>query len=270
MTDLEAVPAVEVAVETPAVAETVPPSEEPVATEGEEPKQAEPRTFTQDEHERAIQAAKAKLERKYEREHRQRLESENAALRQRDAPKAAEAPGKPVRENYADDVTFVEDLAGWKADQRFAERMATQKQESEQQAQARGFAEAQQNYEKRAAAIRVTNPDFDELVRDPDLNISEPMAVAIALAENGPKLALYLAKNPGEADRIARLNPALAQMELGRLDAKISAPTAKTISTAPAPLSSVPSTRAIIKDLENASQAEFEKAMKKSGSRYVR
>jgi hypothetical protein len=262
MTDLDATPEVEVVVETPATAEVVPPSEEP--------KQAEPRTFTQDEHERAIQAAKAKLERKYEREFRQRLESENAALRQRDAPRVAEAPGKPVRENYADDVSFIEDLSGWKADQRFAQLSANQQRESEAQAQARRANDAKQSYEKRAEAVRAENPDFDELVRDPDLNISEPMAVAIALSESGPKLALYLAKHPAEADRIAQLHPSLAQMELGRLDAKISATAGKTISTAAAPLKAIVSTRSIVTDLEKASQSEFEKAMKKAGSKYVR
>jgi hypothetical protein len=265
MTDIADVPVVE-AVETPAIAEIVSPVEEPVAPT-EESKQAE-RTFTQEEHERAIQAAKAKLERKYEREYRQRLESENASLRQRDAPKAAEPPGKPVRENYSDDVAFVEDLAGWKADQQFAKRMEVQQQDFQKQSHARSIEEAKQNYEKRAEAIRVTNPDFDELVRDPDLNINESMAVAIALSENGPKLALYLAKNPGEADRIARLNPALAQMELGRLDAKISAPTAKTISTAPKPLTAVQSTKAIVADLTNLSQEEYEKARRKQGARW--
>lgn len=255
-------------VETPATAEVVTPPEAPVEPV-EEQKQAEPRTFTQEEHERAIQAAKAKVERKLEREYRQRLEAENEALRAQHQPKV-EAPGKPVRENYPDDVSFIEDLAGWKAEQKFAEQSAAQRQETQKQTQARNVVEAKQNYEKRAEAIRATNPDFDDLVSDPDLKISEPMAVAIALSESGPKLALYLAKNPNEADRISRLHPQLAAMELGKLEAKISAPAAKTLSTAPAPLSAVPSTRAIIKDLEGASQAEFEKMMKKAGSRYVR
>lgn len=267
MTDLTEAPVVETVVETPAVVETVPPPETPVEP-GEEVKQAEPRLFTQDEHERAIQAAKAKLERKYEREYRARLESENASLRQRDAPKAVEAPGKPARENYADDVSFIEDLAGWKADQKFQSAQAAQQQEMQRQAQERTFTEVKQSYEKRAEAIRVTNPDFDELVTDPDLNISEPMAYAIALSESGPKLALYLAKNPAEADRIAQLHPSLAQMELGRLDAKISAPIAKTVSTAPAPLNALNSTKALVADLSNLSQEEYEKARRKQGARW--
>ncbi len=265
MTDITEAPAVEV--ETPATDVVVPPSEDPVEPL-EEVKQAEPRTFTQDEHERAIQAAKAKLERKYERELRSRLEAENASLRQRDAPKAVEAPGKPDRANYADDVTFIEDLAGWKADQKFSTALAAQQEAFQKQAQERTFTEVKQSYEKRAEAVRATNPEFDDLVTDPDLNISAPMAQAIALSESGPKLALYLAKNPDEADRIARLHPSLAQMELGKLDAKISAPVAKNISTAPAPLSTLNSAKSLVSDLSNASQEEYEKIRRKQGARW--
>lgn len=266
MTDIQEVPVVEV--ETPATAEVVPPTEEPVAPVEEEVKQAETRTFTQEEHERAIQAAKAKLERKYERELRQRLESENEALRQRSEPKPVEAPGRPEREQYQNDIDYIRAEARWEADQRFKVQLDQWNEQNQKQAQIRQFQEVKQTYEKRAAEVRRENPDFDELVKDPDLPISEPMAVAIALSDNGPKLALYLAKNQDEAERIYRLPPALAQMELGKLEMKISGTTPKKISTAPAPLGTVNSTKAIVADLSNLSQEEYEKKRRKMGARW--
>lgn len=267
MTDTFDAPAVE-AIETPAIAEIVPPVEAPVE-QTEEVKQVE-KTFTQEEHEKAIQAAKAKLERKYEREYRQRLEQENATLRQRDAPKVVEPPGKPERQNYADDVTFIEELADWKAGQRIEKTISEREQQSRQSEYQRELQSVVSTHEKRVEAIRATNPDYDEIVGAQDLNISKAMAEAIVLSENGPKLALYLGKNPEVSDRIARMHPSLAGIELGKLEAKLSVTPAKTLSNAPAPMKSVISGRALVKDLESASQEEFEKELKKAGSRYVR
>lgn len=257
------------AIETPAIAEIVPIPTEPVAVPDEEEKQDEPK-FTKAEVEQKIQERLAKAERKYERESRQKLEAELASLRQQNAPRPVEPPGKPDRKNYADDVTFIEELADWKAEQRISKTLSEREQQSRQTAQQRELADIVGTHEKRVEAVRAANPDYDEIVGADDLNISKAMAEAIVLSENGPKLALYLGKNPQEADRIARLHPSLAGYELGKLEAKLSAVQAKTISNAPAPMKPVISGKALAKDLESMSQEEFEKHLKKNGSRMVR
>lgn len=262
------------AVETVAVPPVTDAPEASPATPTEETTQAEtPEVpeFTRKQHEAAIQAAKAKLERKYEREYRQRLESENAALRQTNAPKPVETAGKPNREDFSgNDVAYIEALADWTADRKMDVKLQQWNEQSSKNQQQRFVESAVKTFQERAAELRKTNPDYDELIQNEDLNITPRMATAISLSESGPKLALYLAKNPGEADRIASLHPDLAGVELGRLEARISAPTAKIASTAPAPTRPGSTTRQIVSDFEKMSQGDFEKQMKKAGSRYVR
>lgn len=268
MTEIDGSPELE-AVETVAVPETDAPVEAPAATTEETPKQEE-RTFTREEHERAIQAAKAKLERKFERELRARLEAENAALRQQQAPKQQEVQGKPKREDFPDDVSFVDALADFRATERIKEFETKRAKETAEQAEKRTFTEALTKHERLVEKMRKEVPDYDEIVGNEDLNISQPVAQAILLSDNGPKLALYLGKNPAEADRISQMNPYQAAMELGKLEAKLSAPAAKTISNAPAPLNPVASGKALVADLAKMSQEEYEKYRSKQGARWAR
>lgn len=262
----------ELAPETVAVPETTDvPTEAPAATEETEKPKQEDRTFTREELERTIQKEKAKLERRFERKFNERLEAENAQLRaQIQQPKAPEVSGKPERQNFADDVSFIEALADFKATERIKEVESKREAESRATQQQREFREVTSTYEKRAEAMRAIAPDYDEVVGNDELNISKAMAEAIALSENGPKLAYHLGKNPSEADRIARLHPSLAGVELGKLEAKLSAPAAKTISNAPAPLSPVSSAKSIVAELSKLSQEDYEKARAKQGARWAR
>jgi len=62
------------------------------------------------------------------------------------------------------------------------------------------------------------------------------MADVLDLSEQGPQILYHLGKNPEEAMRIARLPPAHAALEIGRLEAKLSLPQAKTVTQAPPPI----------------------------------
>ena len=263
----------EVAVETPAIAEIVPPVEAPVDPLDEE-KQAEAPDvpeFTRKQQEKAIQEAKAKVKRHYEREYQHKLlEADNQALRQQLQPKV-ETQGRPERQAYAgDDERFIEDLADWKYQQRFEKSWQERDERQLQSESVRNLERVKSEYEKRADEVRKTHPDYDEMVNSDELSISRAMAETIALVDTGPKVALYLAKNPDESDRIARMPPAQAAYELGRLESKMSIASAKKISTAPAPLSAIASTKAITADLANLSQEDYEKVRAKQGARWAR
>ncbi len=257
------------AVETVAVPETTDAPPEAPAAPAEEVKQ-EVRTYTEDELQRSIQKEKARLERKFERERSARLEAEVAQLRQQQQPKVPDAQGKPKREDFPDDVSFVDALADFRATERIKEFETKRVRESAEQAEKRVFTDALSKHERLVEQMRKEVPDYDEIVGNEDLNISQPVAQAILMSDAGPKLALYLGKNPAEADRLSNLSPYLAAMELGKLEAKLSAPTAKTISNAPAPLNPVASGKALVADLAKMSQEEYEKYRAKQGARWAR
>lgn len=110
-----------------------------------------------------------------------------------------------------------------------------QTQETERVNQQTAQAHAQAWQGRRAKALEEM-PDYAEVAENPAVHISQPMAIAITSSENGPKLAYHLGQHPEEAERISKLAPAMQLMELGKLEAKITAPKKPAVSKAPAPI----------------------------------
>lgn len=211
-----------------------------------EPKQPEaPRVFTQEEVNAVVKQRLEREQRKFERE---RDELRRLALQGKDQPKA-DAPkdptAKPTRESYADYEQYVEALAEWKADRKFEER-ETKRREDEAKSQAMN---EQQRLHKahveREAKVREKYPDYEEKALNPDLAISDAMAHAIMLSDNGADVAYYLGSHPDEAKRISELPPLKAAAEIGRIEAKLaSEPPTVTPSKAPAPIKPVGASKA--------------------------
>ncbi len=136
--------------------------------------------------------------------------------------------------------------------------------------------ETQQNLEdaeSRAAEIRLATftakidgarermPDLDrDLATFSTLPISPVAAEIIADSDKAPELTVWLARNPQEAIRISRLPAHRQGVEIARIEARVSAPSPKRISTAPAPLQTASggATSAVL-DPEKMSQAEYVK-----------
>lgn len=116
---------------------------------------------------------------------------------------------------------------------------------------------SQQVFEARAALVREQFPDFDVVVQNPALPISDAMAEVIKDSEKGPELAYHLGKNPAEAMRISAL-PAIRQAaELGKLEARLSQPKPQP-KQPPAPVEPVSGIRAGgTKDPDKMTFAEF-------------
>lgn len=106
-----------------------------------------------------------------------------------------------------------------------------------QQAQAQtAHQQAQTAFDQRAAAFAQTVPDYQAVVTDPSVPISNEMAEVLRNSEAGPQMAYYLAKNKVDAYRIANLPAGAQAYELGKLEAKAALPNVKNISSAPTPI----------------------------------
>ena len=84
-------------------------------------------------------------------------------------------------------------------------------------------------------------PDFDAVVTDA-LPIHPRAAPHIVESGKAAEIAYYLGKNPKVAQNLAQqfeTSPAKALIELGEIKARLSAPKAKTLSTAPKPASTL-------------------------------
>lgn len=95
-------------------------------------------------------------------------------------------------------------------------------------------------YNARLAEAAETIPDIYQVINDPTTPISETMAGQIMDAEQGPQIAYYLAKNPGDAARIASItDPYAVAREIGRIEGRLRAPEPKRVSSAPEPVKAV-------------------------------
>jgi len=196
------------------------PAPEPEATAAPEPEVTEapeqPKTFSQEEVDALIGKRLAREQRKWERE-------------RAPAPQIAPSGDAPVPEQFDTLEAYADALATHKAEELLSKREA-QKVQSE-------MLEAFHDREEKA---RDKYDDFEQVVYNPKLQITEVMAETIRTSDVGPDVAYYLGSNPKEAERISRLSPLLQVKEVAKLEAKLADnPPAKRTSTAPAPITPV-------------------------------
>lgn len=259
---------------------TPPPQEDtPVAAaeaEGEEPEapadstpEGEKKTKYQSRIDRLIQERyEAEAKAAVEAERRARLEEELAQLRQ--APPARPAPtaveGEPQRGDYPDDDQYIAALVAYRTRQEVAPVLAAVQQTIEAERAERARVDAQRIYLERIAAVRSEYPDFDEMTSK-DLPVSPVMAEVILTSPAGPRVSYYLGSHPEECVALSKLPPVQAAVELGRLEARLSAATTGTAtqatrSAAPPPVKPVggaPTTTAASIWDSHISQHEFER-----------
>ena len=153
---------------------------------------------------------------------------------QKTQPKQSD-PDEPRIENFSD-------LEEWgRAKAEHAVKKASQRAEADRQSHAqRQYVEKlTSEWEDKVEKFADENPDFESLVGE--LKPVNTLTEAIMDEDNGPQVALHLAKNPQEAVKLRDLPPLKQAKEVAKLAAKLAAEPAKpkTPSKAPAPITPV-------------------------------
>lgn len=205
--------------------------------------------------------AEAEEQKSKSQERRERHKAANARLRQaeRDATqKAKEAEDRlnlfreaakkippPKQSDFADYETYQAALSAHFVtqgfDRRQAEAMEAEARAHDQQVEATKTAlrqAAAQNWAAQAQEAELRYPDFVKVARY-DAPINEKMAELIEQSEVAADVAYFLGKNPSYAIQMQDLSPLEMARALGRVEQMVSAPQAKTVSTAPKPISPV-------------------------------
>lgn len=208
------------------------------------PEQVPEKTFTQKELDEILEKRLSKERRKREELSRRLQVTEELALRGRqEQPKAQPVAenGEPKRENFDSYEAFIEARAEWRADRKVEEKLAKNREQEAQTRTAEEQRKIEQQFRERAKETAKKFEDFDEVMESSDAPMTKAMAEAILHSDVGAEVAYHLAKNPGEAERIAALPAARQAAEIGRLEAKLSAPAVPTPkpSKAPAPIKPV-------------------------------
>jgi hypothetical protein len=185
-----------------------------------QPESSASKTFTQDELDAAIGKRLAREQRKWEREQVARQAQQAAPVASREIPSI---------DNFESPDAYAEVLALRKAEELLAHR--------DRQKEQAVIVEA---YGEREEKARDKYDDYEDVVYNPKLRITDVMAETIQYSDIGPDLAYWLGSNPKEADRIARLSPIMQGREIGKIEAKLTdnLPVKKTTS-APTPISPV-------------------------------
>lgn len=147
-------------------------------------------------------------------------------LASQQAQESAPANGKPQPQQYASTEEYIEALTDYKlAERDHASSTAKQRQQ-------------QTDYAQRTESLLSEAESLGDFDRDEfasNVRITPAMAEAILDSDMGAKIVLHLNSHSKEASRIAELSPARQAAEIGKLEAKLSAPVVKK-SAAPKPI----------------------------------
>ena len=174
--------------------------------------------FSQAELDAMIGKRLAREQRKWERE-QQALQAE-MQVRQ-------SVPAElPSYDQFESPEAYAEALAIRKAEELITHRELQKQRSQIEEAYAESEEEARTKYD-----------DFDQVVYNPRLRITDAMAETIKASDVGTDLAYWLGSNPKEADRISRLSPLMQAREIGKIEVKISTdPPQKKTTSAPDPI----------------------------------
>ena len=128
---------------------------------------------------------------------------------------------KPVREDFEEDLDFIEALTDWKVDSKLKAQQGITTEENTEVEIEQEATELEQELEDVADKGREKYADYDKLVFDKDLTLTEEMIETILLSDIPEELFYSLASNSDKAAAYAEMPALKAARELGKLEAEL-------------------------------------------------
>lgn len=185
---------------------------------------------------------------------RLRNDAEAAAAKLADAEarrlkivEAGKSEKAPTEADFTDYGEFIAAKAVWAAEQRHVSRETAQidaeaEVARQQQAAIKAAEQARlsQHWAEQTTEAKARYSDFDQIVSAPGLfPVNTHLPELIVASETAADLAYAVARDRGLHDRLLAMTPIEAARELGRLEASLSAPKARTETKAPQPIAPV-------------------------------
>lgn len=179
---------------------------------------------------------------------------------------AARTEAKPTLEDFDyDPDAYYTALAKWQVDAELASR----EQKAQQRKQQESAAEKAKAFKDREAAFAAKNPDYYDKAYTAPIQYSEAMLEAIQDSDQAPAIAYHLANNLDDANAISRMSPLAAAKAIGRIEAQLSAPAVartpqpKTVTNAPAPVTTLTGSPTVKKSHADMSMREYDEQRRK-------
>lgn len=223
------------------------------------------KTFTQAELDEILQKRLSKQERKFERE---RIRAEEREKAKTELQQSEQPINKPKLEDYDTYEAYYEELADWKAEQKFKQIQERESQAKQQESQ-RTEQERIRSLIADVTAVGERKYDDYEDALVADKNTYSEIAINAALESDvGADILYYLATHQDEAAKISKLSPYAQAKEIGRLEVQLTTKPAKKQSDAPAPIKPVGSAKATSltysPDMSDADYAKWRDAQKRA------
>jgi hypothetical protein len=161
------------------------------------------------------------------------------------ATASANDPQEPKEEDFNGDfLAFTVAKAKFEA-RREAESILKSSRDREATDKAAEQAEAAKrqralDHEERVTAAKSVITDFDTVMESmKGVEVRDDLIEEIMSSKNSAVIAYHLAQNPSELEALNRMSPRELAREMGRLEATVKLPEAKTKTSAPPPLSKV-------------------------------
>lgn len=145
----------------------------------------------------------------------QAAEDELAKLRQ-PAAKPVEAT-KPERANFDSDAAYQDALVDFRVKETIAKERREQAEQAEQQRHAEVIRVAHERLKAAAALV----PDFKEVTEEADIRVPGHIAGYMQESEMFAELGYHFAKHPEVLERLQKLNPARALVEVGKIESTL-------------------------------------------------
>ena len=167
------------------------------------------------------QREEARKEAQRERETRENLERELAALRQQSAPPARTPDAKPQPSQFSDAFEYAEALAEWSTEQALVKRDQEERDRRADQERQKIIS----SWSQKVATAKAEMPDFDDMVASSDVVVPDHVRDAILESDAGPRILYELAENAELAKKITGMSPNAALREIGKLEARFESKT---------------------------------------------
>lgn len=169
---------------------------------------------------------------------------------------------KPTVDQFDDYADFVEAITDWKV----AQSTQTIARDAAKGAAAN---ERQVLYTDRLAEARATISDFDSVMeKAQDISVAPHVAEAVLDSGRGPEIFYHMAQNPELAERLNGLSPTRAALEIGRIEAQLTAPAGRRQSQAPAPITPIATGSTTKVNLNTADMDTYIAERRKQGARF--
>ncbi|MGH1414845.1 MAG: hypothetical protein ACRBB0_15260 [Pelagimonas sp.] len=178
---------------------------------------------------------------------------------------------RPVEANFQSFEEYQAALAGYEAVRQLDGRQKAQieRERAAQQSQAERIeqqteTEIAQGWQSQVEDAKTRYKDFEKVAFTAP--ISEEVGKVVAQMDQGADVAYHLGLNPAEATRISQLPPHSAAVELGKIEATLTAPQPRTTTQAPDPVSPVKAKATATKDPEKMTADEYDKWREAGGT----